>query len=144
MKKLRLILVLVLPLLLAGCQSTLAPGGAYAPVTITNGVTNQTVLPDMAFYTTDAAFWLAAATLDTAFTFERDNRAALWQLSPKIKQTLDSIRPDAWAAVKTYKTARDAYRKNPTPTGLSLLNTILSKIQQFNATASAVVTTTNP
>lgn len=130
---------------LSACKSTLAPGGAYAPTVITTNaagqlVTNQVVMADMAFYVTDSAFLMSASALDVAFRFERDNRAALWQLDPNIKHTLDRIRPDALAAVTTYKAARGAYKSSPTPTGLSLLNTILAKVQQFATTASAAVT----
>jgi hypothetical protein len=74
------------------------------------------------------------------FRFERDNRDNLWKLSPDIKHTLDKIRPDAAQAVQTYAAARKAYIANPTPTGLSMLNTILAKVQQVSAAAAAAVT----
>ena len=103
--------------------------------------TNQAVSADLAFYTTDAAFLLAASTLDTVFRFEKDNRDNLWKLSPDIKHTLDKIRPDAAQAVATYAAARKAYMSSPTPTGLSLLNTILAKVQQVSVAAAAAVAT---
>lgn len=137
-------LALLLPILV-GCQSTLAPGGAYAPtVSVTNtagAVTTTTVLaPDIGFYIADSAFVSAESILDIAFRFEKDNREALWKLSPEIKHTLDSIRPGAQQACISYKSARDAYKKNPTPAGLDLLNTILSKVQSLSSAASAAVT----
>lgn len=114
-----------------GCKSTLEPGGAYAP---TNAA------PDKAFYVADGAFMVAAGTLDTVFRFERDNRAALWKLSPNIKHTLDKIRPEAATAVVAYKAAREQYEKQPTPVGLDLLNTVLSKLSALSSAAAAAVT----
>lgn len=126
-----LLAVLALGLILTACKSTLEPGGAYAP---TNAV------PDKAFYITDGAFMIAAGTLDTAFKFEQQNRLTLWKLSPQIKHTLDKIRPDAAQAVLAYKATREAYKANPTPTGLDILNTVLAKLNQLSTAASAAVT----
>ena len=111
----------------------------YVPVVFTN----QTVAPDMGFYLCDSAFSLAYDTLETGFKYERDNRAALWKLSPNIKHTLDQIRPEAAQAVLMYSAARNVYKKNPTPTGLSLLQTILAKVQVLSSSVAAAVTTTN-
>lgn len=133
---------------LCGCKATLQPGGAYAPVVVlTNSagvvVTNTVVTADMGFYLSDSTFVLAESALDTVFRFERDNRTALWRVSPNIKHTLDKIRPDAVQAVMAYKSARSAYRANPTPGGLDLLQTILSKVQAVSTAAAAAVTNLN-
>lgn len=129
--------------LLIGCKHTLQPGGAYAPITVTTNtagvvVTNATALPDLTFYEVDAAFSMAYAALDGVFTWERDNRAVLWSISPQIKKTLDGIRPTAAQIVKDYAVARAAYKANPTPAGLATLQTILAKAQQLQAAAAAV------
>lgn len=113
-----------------GCKATLETGGAYAQ---TNTV------PDLAFYHIDASFRAAYATTDAAFTWERDNRAFLWSVSPKIKHTLDDIRPTAASVARNYFVAREEYKKHPTPSGLSLLQSILAKVQQLSATAAAVM-----
>lgn len=132
-----------------GCKATLAPGGAYAPTVFTTNATTGVIttnqMPsDMAFYITESTFILAASTIDTAFRFERDNRAALWKLSPDIKHTLDKIRPDATQAVNAYAAARKVYMANPTPAGLDMLNTIMAKAQQIASAAAAAVKVTNP
>lgn len=128
--------------LLLGCKHTLQPGGAYAPVTVTTNtsgvVVTNTALADLTFYEVDAAFSMAYAALDGVFTWERDNRVAVWAISPQIKKTLDSIRPQAAEAVKQFAVARAAYKANPTPAGLATLQTILAKAQQLQSAAAAV------
>lgn len=129
--------------LLSGCKTTLAPGGAYAPATYTTNAlgqitTNQVVLPDMAFYRTEAAFKTAYDLLNGVFTWERENRLVLWKISPDIKHGLDAIRPTAAAVAKQYGIARLAYMATPTPAGLDLMNTILAKVQQLQTAANAI------
>jgi len=134
MKKLIALLTITTGLLfLADCQSArLESGGAYAPV-------GQ--VPDMQFYQVDAAYDLAYAAIDGAFTFERDNRLVLWGVSPQIKHTLDSIRPQAVQANIEYHRARAAYMANPVPANLGLLQQILAKVEQLMATAHAALAT---
>lgn len=121
---------------LVGCQtSNLETGGAYAPGT--NGV--ATVEPDMPFFVIDSAFDLAYSSIDAAFKFEKDNRAYLWKLNPKIKHTFDSIRPQAQSVVSQYTTARKVYIKNPVPAQLNILNSILAHAQQLADTAASVL-----
>lgn len=127
----------------SGCRKTLEPGGAYAPATFTTNAsgaitTNITVLPDLAFYTTDAGFRAAYSTVDAVFSWERDNRLFLWGVSPSIKHGLDAIRPTAVQVVKDYTAAREAYKASPTPAGLDTLRTVLAKMQQLQATATAL------
>lgn len=130
-------------LVMAGCQSArLEPGGAYAPLPTTNvvtGVVTPANAPDMAFYATDAAYSLAYASLDGAFTFEKANRAALWSISPNIKHTLDQVRPQAWAINVQYHKARAAYLAVPVPANLTVLQQTLAKAQQLLAAVSAVM-----
>lgn len=114
----------------AGCKATLEPGGAYAPV-------GQKA--DMTFYAIDAAFNLAYAAVDGAFKFERDNRKALWAISPKIKRDLDYIRPDAAKVVVRYMAARKAYLANPVPDNLTELQNVLALAQRISAAAVAAV-----
>lgn len=132
---------------LTGCgKATLEAGGAYAPATFivtTNAagvpvsVAEPTQAPDMAFYTVDSSFQTALAVVDGAFKFERDNRAALWKLSPSIKHTMDSIRPTAWKVVIVYTKARAAYIANPIPANLSTMQTALSQIIALSSAAQA-------
>lgn len=127
-------------LLSPGCASSnarLEPGGAYAPVTGTG--TNAVANPDYSFFVVDSAYNLAYSTIDAAFKFEHDNRQYLWGLSPQIKKTLDSIRPQAAAADSEYLTGRAAYLANPTPAGLSGLQAILAKVQQYASAISAAL-----
>jgi hypothetical protein len=117
------------------CGKTLEPGGAYAPA-------GQ--VPSLAFFEADSAFDLAYATVNAAFTFERDNRDLLWRTSPQIKHTLDEIRPKAWEWAKSYATARKAYLANPVPSGLPPLEQALSEIQRLAATALAALPQKTP
>lgn len=128
--------LLVSVFLCGGCKATLAPGGAYAPTT-TNGV--PTLAPDMAFFIADAAYQIAYNTIDAAFTFERNNRTYLWSVSPKIKQTLDGIRPQAVTANNDYLRARAAYVLYPVPANLTTIQAVLAHIQQLMATATSVL-----
>lgn len=113
-----------------GCKATLEEGGAYAPV-------GQA--PDKAFYAVDAAYDLAYGAMDGAFKFEQQNRQLLWQISPEIKHALDKVRPQALVVARQYTAARKAYLANPTPSGLSTLQTTLSRLQQLSAAATAAL-----
>lgn len=121
------LLALTLLTLGVGCKSTLAPDGSY----------NKTV-PDMAFYQADSAFGLAYDTINLAFEAEYNNRALLWSISPEIKHTLDKVRPVALQVRNDYVIARDAYLKNPTPAGLTGVQSILAKAQQLLSAVSLI------
>lgn len=116
--------------LVAGCAHKLETGGPYAPV-------GQQ--PDPAFFVTDSAFCLAYGAMDGAFKFERENEAALWKISPKVKTALDKLRPQAWDWSTRYAKARAVYLANPTPEGLSPLNLALAEIQKLSASAIAAM-----
>lgn len=142
MKKYGLLLALLLPFVMgATCNKRLEPGGAYAPLPVTDPVTGVVTaqVADMPFYTVDAGFAMAYATLDGVFKWERDNRMALWSVSPNIKHTLDQLRPRASAVVVEYVQARAAYKKLPVPANLTVMQQVLAKMQQLLAAANAVV-----
>jgi hypothetical protein len=131
------VLLLFTGLIVTGCGTArLEQGGAYAPVD-TNGV--ATAAPDYAFFAVDSGFDLAYSAVNSIFTFERQNRAVLWKISPEIKHTLDKVRPQAWGYAVQYAQARRAYLANPTPAGLTLLQTISAKVQQLGATVQVLV-----
>lgn len=114
-----------------GCQTgKLEPGGPYAP-------TNQ--MADLGLFRADSAYLLAYNALDTVFKIEQDNRKFLWGLSPDIKKTLDSIRPQAVLVRNEYAAAREAYLKAPTAEGLTTLQSVLGRIQQLVNAAEAVI-----
>lgn len=125
-----LVMFVTIAALPTGCATKLQDGGAYAAVG---------TAPDKAFYGIDASFDLGYSILDAAFNFERNNRAYLWSLSPDIKHTLDHIRPQATEVVATYGKARKAYMANPTPSGLTDLQTALGRMQQLSSAAQAVI-----
>lgn len=143
-----LLLLLTLMTVMVGCKSRLETGGAYAPG-YTTYTTNEdstvsanvveTSAPDKAFYEIDATFDLAYAVIDAAFKFELDNRTLLWQASPDIKHALDKIRPGALDVRNRYLAARRNYKANPTPAGLSDLQTYLSQISNLSASAQSVL-----
>lgn len=140
MKKLMLLLCLVPFFVAATCNHRLEPGGAYAPTgTNTAGQVIATQNPDVAFFTVDAAYDLAYSAADTAFSFEKRNRDMLWKVSPSIKKSLDKIRPQADAVRIAYAKARFEYKSNPTPAGLSNLQTILSQMKSLSAAATAAL-----
>lgn len=123
---------------------SLEQGGAYAPGAWETNADNSIAFkasqaPDPTFYKIDAAYDLAYAAIDAIFSFEKNNRAYLWSLSPNIKHTLDDIRPKAVEANTRYLKARRVYISNPTPAGLSDLVTTLSQIQNLSAAASNAI-----
>lgn len=120
----------LLPPATTGCKSTLAPGGAYAPAG---------TQPDMAFFAADAAYQIAWNTINAAFDFERNNREYLFRLSPEVKHTLDSLRPNAVTANSEYLKAREAYKLNPVPDNLTALQSALAKIKQLLPAVTAVL-----
>jgi len=130
-------LVLTVPIALSGCKSTLEPGGAYAPVTVSNGITNAA--PDMPLFLADSAYRLAFTSLDAVFTTEKVNREFLWKVSPDIKHALDKIRPDATKANADYLLARSVYIASPTPENLTGVHNFLAKIQQLATAAQAAL-----
>lgn len=134
------ILVFILSFAIVGCKSRLASGGAYAP-TVTNsaGVVSAAFEPDMAFYVADSGFDLAYSTIDAAFKFEKENRAALWKLSPEIKRTMDALRPKAWQVLQKWAVARKTYLANPIPSNLETLKEVLAEMKRLNATAASVL-----
>jgi hypothetical protein len=115
---------------LIGCVK-LQPGGAYNPVTtnIVAGVETVTAHPDPKFFDAELAFDLTASILETVHTFEHNHRAELWALSPDIKRTLDKVWPVATAAEMAYAKASQAYIDNPTPGGLTGVQSALAEIQ---------------
>lgn len=123
--------------LLTGCALFSAdkfePGGAYAKTA------TAAAMPDL--YVTDAAFDLAWKSVNTAFKFEQDNRATLWVISPKIKHSLDAIRPEASQVWLDYAAARQAYLTMPIAANMDALRAALAKLQQYNTTALAVMAT---
>jgi hypothetical protein len=120
-----------------GCKSSkLEQGGAYAPVG-TDGAPH--IAPDLGFAVAEMSFKLAHQALTTVFDIEYENRQLLWDMSPSIKQSLDNLRIEANAAISLYAHARDTYRANPTPEGLSTLEFALAKVRQLATTAQSVL-----
>lgn len=125
----------------SGCGSTkLESGGAYAPAaTNGDGTVSATLAPDLGFYVVDSAFELAYSTVDAAFAFERNNRAALWKLSPEVKHGLDAVRLQASLVRLKYAQARQAYTANPVPANLELLQQVLGEAQALAAATAAAL-----
>lgn len=122
---------------LTACSSTkLETGGAYSPV---NQWGTNAVAPMPELFATDLAYDLAYTVIDKVFAAERSNRAFLWGLSPSIKSTLDQVRGPASEANIQYLTARAVYLNNPTPAGLTALNTWLAKLKSLANSISAAL-----
>jgi hypothetical protein len=118
---------------LCGCKTgKLEQGGAYAPVT-TNaaGQVLAVTAPEQALYVADAAFKLAYDTVFGVMKFERDNRVTIQAISPKIKTELDKIRPQVVDVDQRWARARQAYKLNPTPANLTVIQLIIAEIQRL-------------
>ncbi len=112
------LLALLSVCLLCGCKTPkLEPDGAYKG--------------DLNLALADASYKFAYETTIAVFQFELENRAELWKVSPSIKHGLDKLRPEVVKVDKRWAIARRAYKANPTPQGLSNLQTILAEIQRL-------------
>lgn len=129
-----------------GCgHATLEPGGSYAPLPITN-VDGTVTAPraDFELFVADQSFLLAKDAVSTVMTFERDNRALLWSVSPQIKHSLDKLRPQVLEAETRYAYARRVYLAQPGPENLNTLQGILTELQRLSTTAQAVLPQNRP
>ena len=125
----------------AGCKTPrLEPGGAYAP---TNSV-GAVLYNDLGLALADSSYKFAYETTLGVLKFEKDNRANLFALSPKIaldvKHALDKVRAQVWEIDKRWAMARKAYRAAPTPAGLSALQTILTEITRLLPVVQSQIT----
>jgi hypothetical protein len=131
-----LTLVAVFALACTGCKTKLESGGAYAPATFSADAAGAVSVtpksaPQLGLYVADAAYKLAYDIVDGVLKFERDNRADVEKISPKIKIALDAVRPVAWDIDQRWAKARQMYQANPTPAGLSNIQTLLLEIQRL-------------
>jgi hypothetical protein len=126
------VMAVAFTLALTSCKTrTLEPGGVYAP---TNAL-GQVVYTDTGLALADAAYKFAYETVCSPLKFERDNRAAIFALSPSVgvsvKHALDDVRVQVWAIDQRWAVARKAYRASPTPAGLTTIQTILAEVQRL-------------
>lgn len=126
------LLLCLLPALLLGCKSpSLEPGGVYAP----KDELGRVVYSDIGLALADASYKFAYETVLSPLKFEKDNRAQIMALDPqiglKVKQALDKVRVEVWEVDVRWAKARNMYRANPTPVGLSNLQTILLELQRI-------------
>lgn len=113
---------------LTGCKTPkLEPGGVY---TSTNA-TGQVIYNDVGLALADASYKFAYETALDVMRFERDNRAAIWAISPEIKKNLDAARPTVVDINKRWAEARKMYKANPTPAGLDAIQTILAEMRRI-------------
>lgn len=134
-----LVSLLSLVLLLAGlsacqtgCKTSLEQGGAYAPVTTNlDGTVTPTQAPDLSLALLDQTYKTVYSTVLNICNLERDNRAALWALEPGIKKSLDQIRPVIVEVDLKWARSRQAYLANPTPAGLTQLETVLAQLDRI-------------
>lgn len=121
-------LFLIVTIALTGCKTPrLEIGGVYAP---TNSV-GEVIYNDIGLALADTAYKFSYETVLAVFQFERDNRQAIWELSSTVKRDLDQLRPKVVEIDRRWAAARRVYRANPTPAGLSTLQTILSEINRI-------------
>jgi len=93
------------------------------------------------------AYKTAYDLVDGAFKFEMDNRVQLQSCRHPSKRNWTKIRPVAWDIDQRWALARKSYVSNPTPAGLTALQTIFADLQKLVAVAvqqSAAITTLSP
>lgn len=139
-----LIAALLLPcaLLFGGCKTPkFEAGGAYAGVTSTNaaGDVLQVTEPEQALYLADQTYKFAYTTVFNVLQFERDHRAEIQKISPKIKEALDVVRPKVKDIDYRWAVSRQAYKLNPTPAGLSTIKLVIADIQRLIPVAQAEI-----
>ncbi len=123
-----------------GCTSDRLAGGGVYTTASTNADGTITATADIALYRVDATFKMAVSSMDTAFNYERDNRAALWSISHDIKHTFDLIRPKAVDAKKRYAAFRAVYVALPADQRTTKdLEGIVTEIQTLLASVSAAI-----
>ena len=140
MQKILSLILLAALLSLSACKSPqLQPGGVYSP---TNSV-GQVVYNDIGLALADAAYKLAYETVGAVLKFEQDNEVVIWAISPDIKHALDKVRVTGNDINLRWANARKIYRLNPTPAGLSTLQTILAEVQRLVPVAQQQLATVN-
>jgi hypothetical protein len=125
--------VLAMTLAFDGCGTPrLATGGAYAPVrTNADGTLTPTQQPDRALFIADSSYKLAYDAIAAVMMFEFQQRAELQKVSPKIKTSLDALRPRVVDIDRRWAQARQAYKVNPVPANLNTVQLVLAEIQQL-------------
>lgn len=132
----------LLTLTSTGCKTAkLEVGGVYAP---TNSL-GQVIYNDLGLALTDASYKFAYETAINACGFEKNHRAEIKAIIPSqwltIKNAFDGVRDSIWEVDSRWAVARRAYKLNPTPAGLSTVQTILAEMNRLVPTAQALVTT---
>lgn len=126
-----LLTLIAVALLALGCAETrLATGGAYSQSEVSKAQ------PEL--FALDASFDVAYAALDTVFKYEKQNRIALWRISPNIKRGLDKLRKESNIVATDYAIARTVYLTNQVE-GLSGMQSSLNKLQAAGASAVVVI-----
>jgi hypothetical protein len=121
---------------LPGCKTpSLEPGGVYAP---TNS-TGQVLYNDIGLALADSSYQFVYESILTVMKFERNNRKEIWALTPEVKHGLDKLRPQVVDVSRRWAAARQAYRANPTPAGLTALQTLLAEIDRLLAVAQSQI-----
>lgn len=131
--------LIALALTLTGCKALkLEAGGAYSGSVITeSNQVLQVTQSESALYLADASYKLAYTTVFNVCKVERDNRAEIQKISPKIKDGLDKVRPILTSIDYRWAAARQAYKLNPTPAGLSTIKQIIAEVKRLIPVAEA-------
>lgn len=101
----------------AGCSgcSTLAPEGVYGS--------------DKLLYETDKLIVDSYQIFDAFLRLEKENRDALFKVSPEIKKTADKIRADGPKWISSAIAMRDAYKSQPGTDTKTALETALGVLR---------------
>lgn len=122
----KLLLIALCCFALAGCVSTVAPGGAY---------NNDTFL-----YNAESSVTTAYQTFDALLKFEYDNRAAL-SSTPEVKQYADYVRLNAPKWKITFEELDATYKVNPTAENKDKVQNILNLVKTVLAQSTIYLAT---
>ena len=130
-------------LLMTGCLADrLEPGGAYCPAhTNELGALVIDGEPDYTLAAADAVFESSYKMVVKLCGIERENRRALWTISPQIKRAMDQVRTETLEVRLKWATARQAYLASPTPSSKDALNRVLEELQRLVNAANAALQT---
>lgn len=110
----RNVMLMMIPILLMGCQTQLVPDGIY------DG--------DVALYRAENSIVQSYALMDTFLKWEYDNRASL-SSTPEIKAAADHIRENGQQWISTAIALTETYKANPTKENQLELNQAIAIIQ---------------
>ncbi len=129
-----------------GCKTNFESGGAYSSSVLVTNIatgevsTNQVVAPDVTLYAADETYKLAYESILGIYRTEQQNRAFFAARVPKLRPYLASLRPKIIEIDTDWAKARKAYKANPTPANLSVIQEAITKMKSLLPIATSQLT----